>query len=84
MYQEPMYLHTVAPKTADLFIGRLREIEKIQIRMANEGALEHLRQTVFLADNISPEVMAEVKVRLMEDFAKLSAAPWWEKQVWNN
>lgn len=84
MYQEPMYLHTVAPKTAELFVARLRETEKIGIRMANEGALEHLRQTVFAADMISPEVMVEAKALVDAKFKELSAGPWWEKQLWNN
>lgn len=65
-----MYLHTNdTPKSAPIFIGRLREIEKIAIRGASEGALEHMRQTNFASDNITPEVMAEVKATLDAEFA---------------
>lgn len=60
-----MYLHTVdTPKTAPIFIGRLREVEKIAIRGATADALEHMRQTSFASDNITPETMAEVKATL--------------------
>jgi hypothetical protein len=78
-----MYLHTAEPKTADLFIGRLREIEKINIRKANEGELEHMRQTIFLSDGITEDVMAEVKQRLDAGYRSGSEGEWWEKQTWN-
>lgn len=83
MYQEPMYLHTATEKTADAFIARLREVERMNIRMANEGTLEHLRQTTFAYDMLTPEVMAEVKQKLHAQFAELSSGPWWAKRAQN-
>jgi len=61
---------TAKPKTVDLFIGRLREVEKIAIRGASSDRLEHLRQTDFLVDGpLSSEDMIDVQRRLVADFS---------------
>jgi hypothetical protein len=61
-------MHELAePKTAAQLLSRLREVEKIAIRMAaGEDALEHLRTGAFQSDMISPAVMKEVKQILTE------------------
>ena len=64
-----MYLHIAEPKSADIFIGRMRETEKMAIRMAsNPDALEYLRTVEFAVDMLTPEVMTEVKTRLDAEF----------------
>lgn len=79
-----MYLHTVTdPKPRDLFIGRLRETEKIEIRRASPDHLEFLRTHDFLSDNVTPEVMAEVKAVLDAEHTEFGKGQFWIKQTWN-
>jgi hypothetical protein len=77
-------LQTVAPKTADQLLGRLRETERILIRGANTAdRLEHLRLNDFAGDGpVSAEAMAEVKAKLDAQYAEYNTKPWWQTQTW--
>lgn len=65
-----MYLHEATNKTAAQLVNRMTEVEKCILRNANNpDRIEYLRQVHFSTDNISPAVMAEVKMKVDADFA---------------
>jgi hypothetical protein len=69
-----MYLQTATPKTAELFIGRLRETEKITIRAASSDArLEYLLRAEFASDMITLDVLKEA-ARLLHEESKIASA----------
>lgn len=64
-----MYLHTMnEPKNAAQIMVRLTEVEKIRIRGASDGALEHMRQSMTSDGPPSIETMAEIKAALDAKF----------------
>lgn len=67
-----MYLHTATPKTPTQLISRLTEVERGQIRAANDDRLEYLRQTEFASDMISEPDMQTVRAVLRAEFAEAS------------
>lgn len=78
-----MYLHTAEPKTAEQFIARLRETEKIAIRGAsNPDRLEWLRQNDFAYDMMSAEEMQRAYDLLIAAFKVNSAKNGFEEATW--
>lgn len=64
-------MQTATPKTAELLIGRMTEVEKCVVRNAtNPDRLEYLRQTAFAYDMISPVEMEKVKAKLDAKYAE--------------
>jgi hypothetical protein len=78
-----MSLQTIEPKTSAQLLARLTEVEKIAIRKATPDALEHMRQTRFISDAVTPEVMAQTAAALEADFTSFSEGPFWARQTWN-
>jgi hypothetical protein len=79
-----MYLHIVEPKTAQQFVARTTEPERMMIRSANPDRLEYLRQNDFSSDGpLTPESMVEAQAIIRTNFTKASEGVWWEKQTWN-
>lgn len=58
--------------TAERFIGRMSESEKISVRHANDDRLEYLRQTSFIVDRLSETEMKRARGILHADFVKAS------------
>jgi hypothetical protein len=72
------------PKSTAELMPRLTEVERTKIRMATSDGLEHLRQTIFLVDGLTPAVMAEVRVAVDASFAEGSKDEnFWARQTWN-
>lgn len=69
-------LTIATPKTANAFIARMTEVEKMLVRgAANQDRLEYLRQNDFAVDMLTPEVMAEAKTKLMDKYSEGSNNP---------
>ena len=78
-----MYLHTAEPKSAELFIGRLRETEKIAIRGAtNPDRLEWLRQNEFAYDMISADELQRAQTLLNASFKVESVKAGFDGPTW--
>lgn len=67
-----MYLHTTTPKTPAQLLGRLTEVERSQIRAANDDRLEYLRQAHHASDGISEADMKVVRSVLQTEFVENS------------
>lgn len=77
-----MYLHTATQKTPTQLINRLTEVERGQIRAANDDRLEYLRQTAFASDMISESDMKIVRTELRAEFAEASKSMTFGR-TWN-
>jgi hypothetical protein len=71
-----MYFEISKPKTANEFLNRLNDGEKIQIRMASRDRLEHMRVNDFASDGPMPEeVLYAAQQTLLNRFKVDSARP---------
>lgn len=67
-----MYLQTAQPKTVAQFIGRLREIEKIELRAAaeSEARLEYMLRANFASDMITLDVLKEAAQQVKTQYVE--------------
>jgi hypothetical protein len=71
-----MYFQIIKPKTANEFLNRLSDVEKIQIRMASRDRLEHMRVNDFASDGpMTEETLLVVQQTLLNRFKAESNVP---------
>jgi hypothetical protein len=81
-------MQIISPSTATQLYNRLSDVERIRVRTATPGQLEHLAVTAFTADlpgvnsADATALLTEVQLKLKQRWTEVSEGPWWEGPAW--